>query len=472
MGKMTNDFYSAYNWIISLIDNLIISKILPVFISIIFFFIIYDRAKNPQKIDANYDSLCIGNRRKSSGIIFGKHNANTVIYSPFYDEGHIIVMGGSGLGKTSALLIPTLQSWNGTSFTIDISGDICKNVDLENKMVYQPSNPCTTPYNIFASIDNVKDMDDKNEMLERLAYLFMPDDPLMSDTSKFYTTEGRKILTASLIAFYHQGMDFIPICEKIVNSSWMDLFREIDASQNDKAIRYINSFSGASEQNTAGCKQSVDSVLKLFATNERVKKTIRRPSAYDTLSFSPEALEKYNVFVIIEDAKLNVYAPLLNIITSQCLDYFKERPIKKDTPVILFSLDEFASFGRLEITDAIRKLRKQKVRIMTLTQSIADVDLIYGKAERASMMNNYKFKVLLGAEDPETQEYFAKMIGYKDTKKHSESKNAQSHTFTESEDKEWIIEPAKLARLDAEDKSLILVCNGQYLRLKKNYYFK
>jgi hypothetical protein len=64
----------------------------------------------------------------------------------------------------------------------------------------------------------------------------MPDDEKMSDTSKFFNTEGRKILTASLIAFYHTKMDFIPICEKIVGSSWKDLFNDIDATENDKAM--------------------------------------------------------------------------------------------------------------------------------------------------------------------------------------------------------------------------------------------
>lgn len=445
-----------------------IYNIIPFIFVAVFLLMIYDKIKNSQK---EKDSVEIGSRREASGIIFGLHNKHSVVYSPFDDEGHIAVFGGSGLGKTSALLIPTLRSWKGTSFTIDISGDICSNVNIGNKLVYEPSNARSTPYNIFHPIDQLKDENDKNEALERLAFMLMPEDEKMSDTSRFFNTEGRKILTASLIAFYHQGMDFIPICEQIVGSSWQDLFYAIDATKNNKAIQYINSFAGASEQNTAGCKQSADSILKLFATNERIKKTIHRTNHPQELFFAPDKLESYNVFVIIEDSKLELYAPLLHIITAQSLDHFSNRSNNAKT-TILFCLDEFASFGRLEITSALRKLRKKKIRIMTLTQSIPDIDLIYGKEERASMMNNYKFKVLLGAEDPDTQDYFAKMIGYQDTKKHSVSKNANSHTYTESEAKEWIIEPAKLARLDVEDSSLILICNGKYMRIKKNYYFK
>lgn len=405
-------------------------------------------------------------KKSAQGVIFGKLQQE-VVYSATDAEGHIAVFGGSGLGKTTALLIPTLRSWSGTSFTIDISGDICKNVNIKNKMVYEPGNPQSVPYNIFGAIDRIKNADDKNEALEQLAFLIMPDNERMSDASRFFNTEGRKILTAALIAFYRQKMDFIQICEKVVGSSWMQLFNDIDKTKCQDAVRYINSFAGASEQNTAGCKQSVDSALKLFATNGRIKKTIRRPKANE-ISFSPARLEKYNVFVIVDDSKLELYAPLLHIITAQSLEYFSNRSNDSKT-TILFCLDEFASLGKMEITAALRKLRKKHVRIMMLTQSMADIDLIYGRDERMAMMNNYRFKIVLGADDTDTQEYFAKLIGYKDTQKHSTSKSANQTTHTESEDKEWVIEPAELARLKDE---LVLLHPEGHLKLKKNFYYK
>lgn len=445
------------------LSDFITYKILPWLLLFVAVLMFLDWRKKHQK---RRTQLKTASKAKAHGVVFGKKGMN-VIYSPTNQEGHIAVFGGSGLGKTSALLIPTLRSWTGTSFTIDISGDICKNVDMPRKMIYEPANPQSIPYNIFGPIDRLKNEDDKNEALEELAFLMMPDDEKMADTAKFFNTEGRKILTASLIAFYHAGMDFIPICEKIVGSSWKDLFNAIDSTEYSKAIQYINSFAGASEQNTAGCKQSADAVLKLFATNERVKRTIRRPYSQE-VAFTPSRLEKNNVFVVVDDSKLKLYAPLLHIITAQSLEYFSNRSNDSKT-TILFCLDEFASLGKMEITDALRKLRKKHVRIMMLTQSMADIDLIYGHDERMAMMNNYRFKVVLGADDTDTQEYFAKLIGYQDTKKHSTSSNANQTTHTESEAKEWVIEPAELARLG---KELVLLHPDGHLKLKKNFYYK
>lgn len=429
-------------------------------------YLVFTIIKNYIKKDNKTNVILKESSRDSAeGIIFGIEKRN-LVFSPTNAEGHISVFGGSGVGKTSAILIPTLLKWKGTSLTIDISGDISKNVNMENKLVYRPGNG-SIPYNVFYQIDLVDEKSKKNELLEQLAFLMMPDNDEFSDASQFYNTEGRKILTASFIAFYFAGYDFIDICKMVFQSSWKDLFSRIDETKNQDAIQYINSFEGASEQNTSGCKQACDAVIKLFATNETIQKSIGR-AVDGSEGFDPSKLETKNVFVVIDDSKLKLYAPLLHLITAQCLEFFSERSNESKTN-ILFCLDEFVSLGKLEITDALRKLRKKHVRIMILTQSMADIDLLYGKSERMAMMNNFSFKVILEASDTETQDYFAKLIGYKPTKKKSVSTSNVNTTKTLADDKEWIIEPAKLARLG---DSLILLYREGYKLLKKNFYFK
>ena len=447
-----------------ILENLNNIILIVLVLAIVYF--VFTIIKNYIKKDNKTNVLLKESSRDSAeGIIFGIQKRN-VVYSPTNAEGHISVFGGSGVGKTSAILIPTLLKWKGTSLTIDISGDISKNVNIENKLVYQPGNG-TIPYNVFYQIDLVDEKSKKNELLEQLAFLMMPDNDDFSDASQFYNTEGRKILTASFIAFYFAGYDFIDTCKMVFQSSWKDLFSKIDETKNRDAIQYINSFEGASEQNTSGCKQACDAVIKLFATNETIQKSISRP-VDGSESFDPGKLETKNVFVVIDDSKLKLYAPLLHLITAQCLEFFSERSNESKTN-ILFCLDEFVSLGKLEITDALRKLRKKHVRIMILTQSMADIDLLYGKSERMAMMNNFSFKVILEASDTETQDYFAKLIGYKPTKKKSVSTSNVNTTKTLADDKEWIIEPAKLARLGDD---LILLYREGYKLLKKNFYFK
>ena len=72
---------------------------------------------------------------------------------------------------------------------------------------------------------------------------------------------------------------------------------------------------------------------------------------------------------------------------------------------------------------------------------------------------------------PFTQKFFADLIGYKRVKKRSVSKSSKGASTTESEDREYIIEPAELDRMGTK---AILICpeNKGYLILEKNFYFK
>lgn len=455
---------------IILLLNEFIPKMVGISIGIVILILcleMYRKWRNKQKKE-----LKKGLRKKAHGVIFGKKGMK-LVYSPENAEGHIGVFSASGTGKTSAVGIPTLRAWRGTSYTIDISGDICKNCqNMSNKLIYAPENLETAPYNILGVID---DSEDKNEALEQLAYLLMPETPNMNDNARFFLVNGRKILTASLIAFYSIGMDFIDIAEKIVESSWKELFGAIDQTGNRNAILYINNFEGANEANTAGCKQSCDDALKLFATNGKIKRSIRRPRKGED-AVEPKKIENNNIFMVIGEDKLALYSPLMNILTSQIMQYIGTRKVNKTSPSILLFLDEYGSL-KLDaelILDGVRRFRKRKCRIMLLMQNTVDMNILYGNDETRAILSNLRFKVLLGGlGEPESQKYFAELIGYKEGKRCSTTSNAKQVTYTESESKEWVIEPADLDRQGKD--TVILITSDEpdgYMKLKKNYYFR
>jgi hypothetical protein len=123
---------------------------------------------------------------------------------------------------------------------------------------------------------------------------------------------------------------------------------------------------------------------------------------------------------------------------------------------------------------------------MTLTQSMADMDLIYGWDERKVLMDNFAFTVILGSDDPSTQEYFSKKIGEQTVIKTRRSKTERpiekiaesfvpdftmrtkevTETIQEYEHTERIIPPAELGRLGDD---LILLTRDGHMRLKKNF---
>ena len=418
-------------------------------------------------------SLCYANPDAASGIIFGRKSCQTV-YSPTSDEGHVIVFGGSGSGKTSAVLIPTLRSLRKNShttvFCVDIAGDISKNAagGMENALIYAPGSGKSIPYSPFSAIDSLQTEDDRNEALENMAFLLMPELPDASANAQFFHREGRKILTAALIAGYRSGMDFINICEHISEHSYQTLFEKIDKTGYFPAIRYINGFEGGSSQNIAGCMQSATAAVALFANNSAVKRSIRRPR-YNEEYYTPAALEKYNVFVVLPDDKIDLYQPLMQLLVSQTINYLSTRPLTA-THTILLCLDELPSLGHLPILDVVRKFRKRKVRLLALTQSLADLDLTYSEKERIAILENFKYTLILSATSTETQKYFSRRTGEVKKKQITTTSRAfEKATLSEKEIREPAVNPEEFARLGDH---LILLFPGGHVKLRKNYYFR
>ena len=415
-----------------------------------------------------HSDLCLARTGHVRGIVFGtKYGID--IHSPSEQEGHILAWGPSGSGKTAASLIPILRCFDGVgSFIFDISGDICRNVQKVHKLIYEPENPDTIPFDLFHSIDLLPTEADKNQALSRLAFILMP--PLSPQTASananFFQNEGRKILTASLIAFYHAGLDFVAICEKIVSLPYRQLFAEIDSTGNELAISYINGFEGASEMNTSGCRQSAVASIDLFVANSYVRNAIHRPSPGEEC-FTVDSIETQHVFLLVSDTNLDVYSQLIHLVTAMVLEYVGQRSKPKGT--VLIAIDELASFGRLDLINQLRKARKRKVRIFCLTQSLADLYLVYGRDETQAMLTNFKYKLILGSASAEDSEYVSRLIGKQKKKRRSISFGPRGYTTTHSEEDAWIVSPEEVSRLD---RDLLLIYPGGHVRLKKAYYFK
>jgi hypothetical protein len=65
---------------------------------------------------------------KAQGFVFGIYRC--FLRKPQYfhksenTDGHILIVGGSGSGKTSGLVIPSILAWEGSVFAVDIKGEL------------------------------------------------------------------------------------------------------------------------------------------------------------------------------------------------------------------------------------------------------------------------------------------------------------------------------------------------------------
>jgi type IV secretory pathway TraG/TraD family ATPase VirD4 len=396
-------------------------------------------------------------------IIFGKASFHRLVYCSSH-EGHINIVGSSGSGKTQAVILPALNNNLGSGskqtnvFCIDISGDIEKGTNMSKKLVYEPDGKASNPYNVFWEIDQLfasGKVNEVQEALEKLGYILVP--PVNGDSSSVYFSSGaRSILIGALVALYSPEMDFVDIVDIIVTNGYEKLFKRISESQKGKA--WVSQFEKNNPANIAGCYQNLVEKLLLFRS-PIIRKNLRRPLKGE-IDVYPERLEEYSVFLNVPDNKLDIYQPLVNLVCSQVMAYCSNRDLRLAREKELWIvLDEFSSLGRLmDIQDSARKYRKRGVRLIIAYQSYSDIQELYGVTGSRSLLNNFRYTLILNAIDTETSRILADLIGHDPDQK----KKANA---------EWLIAPEDLSTLDLTDE-LVLISPSGYKILRKNFWYQ
>ena len=89
-----------------------------------------------------------------------------------------------------------------------------------------------------------------------------------------------------------------------------------------------------------------------------------------------------------------------------------------------------------------------------MLQSLAQLDMIYGQNERRVMADTCSFKAVLSATDPDTQEYFSRLVGTYDKVKTTTGKGrgfdtlAVKETINETTEERRRIKPEDFATLE------------------------
>lgn len=428
--------------------------------------LIRDARKKPQTRQKYEAAPSSEDRNLAHGIIFGIQPDDRLYISPEEEPYHVLVIGGTRSGKTSAILIPTLRVWQHTAFVIDISGDISNTIYRDDKIILDIMNG-ERYYNVFCYADRATTRTELWAQLEILANCLMPDEK-NNDTERFFRNEGRRLLLASLVYLYDKGVDFCQFCREFVHFDAQSLISDIlaDTNADPRVLSIMQSMQGTNAKNVQGCKQNADSCIEKFAFDENIRKCIHRGAD----AIMPEILEQKSLFINVPQHLLDVYAPLLSIITQQVMHYFKTRIVTANTKACLMCLDEFPQLGMIpDVNNALMTLAKKKVRLMLCVQTDASLNRIYGNDTRIEILTNCGYKCILNALDPETQENYSRLIGERNVERQSVTAGNGNPSYTYSLQKERIIEPAELAYLQ---NHLILLTPTGYIRLTKYFYFQ
>jgi len=412
----------------------------------------------------NESGLKKGHLLNHNGLVFGK-KGNQLVAKPDGMDGNVAIFGGAGTGKTASNLIPTILTYQGNAFVVDIKPELLEKTGHlhPNKKVLNFITPGLA-YDPLAVIDSYTDVVD-------LAQTLIPINP---DIKEPYFKESAQNILASACWEFKGTKSFSEIAEWLTANPADKIIEHLSASNKSETKILINAVAGIKSEQLASLMNELRNTLVVFATDP-----ILRQLSGKGASISPKDIEENWIYLVLPESKLQVYKRYLSLIVSQFTRYLTQRP-EKAQPNILMALDEFPRLGFMPaFTDAISTLRSRNVSVMILLQSLAQLDTIYQENGRKVIMDNMHYVVVHNALDNTSQQYFSDRAGAKTAVIKGKTVGTGgstgtidalfgSHSTNYNQQSIPLIRPEEFANLE---KSILYAYNLGVARVDKAYWF-
>lgn len=412
--------------------------------------------------------------KEPEGVILGTYK-NQYVRIPTKEIYHYCIIGGSGSGKTSTVLLDTLLANFATgkndflTFAIDIKGELHEKSTYSHSpdiMVVNPTDRTTVGWDAYYRLyDNPSD-DLIIEAIEEIAQALIISN---SPQNAFFTENARTMFTGLLIYFFKSGESFIDGINKILESEIQSLIEEItnQSEPSDLWYKYLAKYAGKDAESVQDCMVEMTTSLSIFS-----KQDIKYCFRDNPIKASPYTFkENRSVFLAIPEHMLESYRAILRLCTVQTLQELQRRSEDETKPIIVL-IDEFIRLGRLEgVFNALATLRSKKVMLMLAFQSLPQCEVIYSKAEAKVLTDNCRVKIVCEVSDPDSARTVQAWAGKYREKKETLSGGKNHHKSYTYEDKD-IVQPNDLITLVNQEEVILIISGVGYLRPKKCYYFK
>ena len=339
---------------------------------------------------------------------------------------NVLVVGGSGSGKTRFWLKPNLLQCHSSYVVTDPKGTIvleCGNAMLKNGYKVRILNTInfkkSMHYNPFAYVHSEKDI------LKLVTTLMTNTKGEGSGGDPFWEKSERLLLTA-LIAYLHyeapvEEQNFATLLEMLNTMQVLEDDEEyqnpVDLLFEELAKKKPNSFAGrqyklyklAAGKTAKSILISCGARLAPFDIQE-----VRDVTAYDELQLDTLGDKKTALFLIMSDtdATFNflismIYTQLFNLLCEKADDVYGGR-----LPVhVRCLIDEMANIGQIpNLEKLVATIRSREISACLVLQARSQLKAIY-KDNADTIVGNMDSQIFLGGSEPTTLKDLSEMLG-------------------------------------------------------------
>ena len=442
---------------------------------------------NYEDIENGSSDWCEGGEQykilsKNKGIILAEDN-----YLPVDKIGNVnvLVVGGSGSGKSASYSIPNAYQMLGSYVFTDPKGELydktagylkANGYDIKVLNLVNPEN--SDGYNPLMHIQSEIDVD----VIANTIIKGQDSDGKGSDP---FWDNNAEMLLKSLIYYLLEKRPKEEInltsCAEMVraaaSSNGTNLLRELmselplshPARTNFQSVEVV----AGSEKTYSSILSTLQSKLGKFDSQE-----IANVTSTNTINFEDIANHKTAVYVISSDTH-TAYNFLLTIFFAQMIqqlyNYADMNGGRLKVPTY-FILDEFANIGQIPDFDKkISTSRSRGISFSVILQNLDQLEAVYEKSYE-TIMGNCDTHVFLGSNSFKTVEYFSKQLGEttiaRDTKSTNRDKNFSKQGYSTSDQimGRALMTPDELRRMD-NGLCIIFEKGLKPIKANKYYYF-
>ena len=403
--------------------------------------IVYVKGKNAKKYrkGAEYGSARWGNAEDIKPYIDPDFQNNIILTQterltmnsrpkqPKYARNkNVVVIGGSGSGKTRFFVKPNLMQLHSSYVLTDPKGSIvveCGNALLKNgyklKILNTINFKKSMHYNPFAYVHSEKD-------ILKLVTTLMTNTKGEGQGGDPFWDKAERLLLTALIAYLHyeapaEEQNFATLLEMLntmqVSEEDEDYQNPVDLLFEDLAKKKPNSFAGrqyklyklAAGKTAKSILISCGARLSPFDIQE-----IRDATMYDELELDKLGDRKTALFLIMSDTDSTfnflisiIYSQLFNLLCDKADDvYGGKLPVH-----VRCLIDECANIGQIpQLEKLVATIRSREISACLVLQTRSQLKAIY-KDNADTIVGNMDSQIFLGGSEPTTLKDLAEALG-------------------------------------------------------------
>ena len=371
-------------------------------------------------------------------ILVGKHRGK---WLGLGGQRFVMLSAPTRAGKGVGAVIPNLLNWPHTVVVNDIKDECFKLTAgfraANGQRVYRwapfDAEGRTCQYNPLAYL-NPASARRVSDVLS-LGLLLYPDSPRSSGSDQFFNDQARNLFLGFVLYLLEtperprtmgQLLRMASGDGKGLKDNLSSLIATRQATDkvlSDECVQAFSRFLSAPENTLGSILSTFNAVLTMWA--DEVVDAAIAGNSFDLRELRRVPM---SVYVHVPANRRGTARLLVNLFFSQLVELNTDTLPEDDASLayqVLLVMDEFPSLNRVgAISESIAYLAGYNIRLLTITQSHAQLVERYGEHEARNFVTNHGLQILYTPRDMQDAEEYSKRLGYYDLAAHSKGRSS------------------------------------------------